>query len=225
MRNFLIPNYSRPGPGIDRNAPKKTGIPLLIETFCIEFTTLLKLNFIFLIYCIPIITIGPAIAGMTNVTLKMVKDEPSDLIYDFKEGFKKNFKQGIVLGAVGVISVLLIGCAFLFYMQLTGIYYYLMMFIISSATILFFMGYMYMFPMAISVNLNIRAIIKNSFILALVSFKKSFITVAICGLIIIFGFVFRFLTIPVILIFFSFSFSSFMTSFYAWERIEKDIIK
>ena len=47
MRNFLIPDYSRTGPGIDRNAPKKTGIPLFIETFCREFTTLLKLNFIF----------------------------------------------------------------------------------------------------------------------------------------------------------------------------------
>ncbi|MBE6063742.1 MAG: DUF624 domain-containing protein [Clostridium butyricum] len=225
MRNFLIPDYSRPGPGIDRNAPKKTGIPLLFETFCREFTTLLKLNFIFLICCIPIITIGPAIAGMTNVTLKMVKDEPSDLLYDFKEGFKKNFKQGLILGGIGAISVFLILCAFLFYMQFTGSTYYLMMLIVSSVAMFFFMGYMYMFPMAVSVNLNIRAIIKNSFILAFVSFKKSFITVAICGLIMIFGFIFRFITIPVILMFFSFSFSSFMTSFYAWERIEKDIIK
>ena len=225
MRNFLIPDYSRAGTGIDRNAPKKTGIPLLVETFCREFTTLLKLNFIFLICCIPIITIGPAIAGMTEVTLKMVRDEPSDLIYDFKVGFKKNFKQGLVLGTLGIAATLVISCAFLFYMQLQGIAYYLMMFVVGFAGIMFYMGYMYMFPMAVSVNLSIKAIIKNSFILSIVSIKNSFITVIICGLSIAFGFVFRFVTLPIVLMFFSFSFCSFMTSFYAWDHIEKDIIK
>lgn len=225
MRNFLIPNYSRSGPGIDRNAPKKTGIPLFVETFCREFTTLLKLNFIFLICCIPIITIGPAIAGMTKVTLKMVRDEPSDLLYDFKESFKKNFKQGLILGSLGIMSTFAIICALLFYMQLQGIAYYLMMFVVSLVGILFFMGYMYMFPMAVSVDLSIKAIIKNSFILSIVSFKNSFITVIICGLAIVFGFVFRFITLPLILMFFSFSFCSFITSFCAWDQIEKGIIK
>lgn len=225
MRNFLIPDYSRTGPGIDRNAPKKTGIPLFIETFCREFTTLLKLNFIFLICCIPIITIGPAIAGMTNVTLKMVRDEPSDYVYDFKEGFKKNFKQGLVLGILGIAGTLIIGCAFLFYMQLKGISYYSMMFVVILAGLLFYMGYIYMFPMAVSVDLNIRTIIKNSFILSIVSFKNSLITVVLCGLAIALGFVFRFITIPVVLMFFSFSFSSFTTSFCAWNLIKKNVIK
>ncbi|HCW53043.1 MAG TPA: hypothetical protein DG753_04725 [Clostridium sp.] len=225
MMNFLIPNYSKPGPGIDRNAPKKTGIPLFVEIFIREFTTLLKLNFIFLIYCIPIITIGPAIAGMTNVTLKMVRDEPSDYIYDFKEGFKKNFKQGLVLGTIGVLTAIIIGCAFLFYLQLKGIAFYSMMFVVISAGILFYMGFMYMFPMAVSINLTIRAIIKNSFILAIVSFKNSFITVVLCGVAITLGILFRFITIPVILMFFSFSFSSFITSFCSWNLIEKNIIK
>ena len=66
MRNFLIPDYSRTGPGIDRNAPKKTGIPLFIETFCREFTTLLKLNFIFLICPIYYFLFSSTFASFTS---------------------------------------------------------------------------------------------------------------------------------------------------------------
>ncbi|MGN0143503.1 MAG: DUF624 domain-containing protein, partial [Clostridium sp.] len=93
MLRFLAPDYSKAGSGIDRNAPKKTGLPLLIEILSREFTTLFKLNFICLIFCIPIITIGPSMGALTSVTLKMVKDEPVDWFYDFKEAFKKNWKQ------------------------------------------------------------------------------------------------------------------------------------
>ena len=52
MFRFLFPNYAKAGAGIDRNAPKKQGLPLIIETLSREFTNLLKLNFIFLIFCI-----------------------------------------------------------------------------------------------------------------------------------------------------------------------------
>ena len=57
IRSLLFPDYTKAGPGVDRNAPKKTGSALFIDIFCREFTTLLKLNLIFLVSCIPIVTI------------------------------------------------------------------------------------------------------------------------------------------------------------------------
>lgn len=225
MFRFLFPDYSKCGSGIDKNAPKKTGIPLFIETFTREFTSLLKLNFIFLISCIPIVTIGAAIGGMTSVTLKMVQDEPSDVFYDFKEGFKKNWKQSSLFYLIILCGISVIACAFLFYIQLQGISYYCFMSFIGIIALIFAMSCIYIYPMAVSVNLKVKEILKNSLILSLTSIRNSFITIVLCMIAIAIGYMIRVLTLPIILIFFSFSFCSFVSSFCAWSAIEKSIIK
>lgn len=220
----LIPNYEREGKGVDRNAPPKTGIALFIDILMREFTTLLKLNILFIISCIPIVTIGPAVGAMTTVTMKMVKDEPSDIYYDFKQGFKKNWKQSFCLGIIGGCLVLTIMCAFLYYLQLTGISYYLMMVIIALVSVVIGMMWIYTYPMAVSVNLNLKQVIKNSFILSIMYIKNSFITLVICGLIILLSIMF--IPMSILLIFvLSFSMCSFVSSFCSCESIKKNIIK
>lgn len=225
MFEFLFPNYAKAGAGIDRNAPKKHGLPLLIETLEREFTNLLKLNFIFLICCIPVVTIGPAIGAMTSVTLKMVKDEPVDWLYDFKEAFKKNWKQSFVLGILQFITILVIGCSFFYYIQLEGISYYCMMFIIGVITAMVFMSFIYLYPMSVLVNLKVRDIVKNSYLLSILNIKYSIITLAVCLLVLAAGIIFRILTIPVIFVFFSLAFCSFISSFCAYEPIKKNIVR
>ena len=220
MFRFLVPNYSSAGPGIDRNAPKKQGLSLLVETLCREFTTLLKLNFIFVICCIPIVTIGPALGAMTSVTIKMVKDEPVDWLYDFKEAFKKNWKQSLVLGMLQILVTAVMACAFLYYYQLTGISYYCMMIVIGIVSMMIFMSFIYLYPMTVLVNLKVKDIIKNSYLLSILNIKNSIITLAACLLIIGAGIVFRVLTIPVVFLFFSMSFSCFLSSFCAYYPIK-----
>lgn len=225
MFGFLFPNYSKEGAGIDKNAPKKKGLPLFIETFCREFTTLLKLNFVFIICCIPIVTIGPAFAAMTSVTLKMVRDEPVDWFYDFKEAFKKNWKQSLVLGVLQFMVIAIIACAFLYYMQLTGLAYYCMMIIIGLISAIVFMSFIYLYPMSVLVNLKIKDIIRNSYLLSILNIKYSIITLALCLLTIAAGIVFRLLAIPVVFLFFSMSFCCLLSSFCAYNPIQKNIIR
>ncbi len=225
MFRFLIPNYSREGAGIDRNAPKKEGLPLIIETFTREFTTLLKLNLIFLICCIPIVTIGPAIGAMTSVTLKMVKDEPVDWFYDFKQAFKKNWKQSLILGIIQFAAMSIIISAFLYYIQLEGIAYYGMMFIIAVISVIVCSIFVYAYPMSVLVNLKVKDIIRNSYLLTFLNIKNSLLTFAVCFLVLVAGIIFRILTIPIIFIFFSLAFCSFISSFCAYGPITKNIIK
>lgn len=225
MLRFLIPDYSKAGAGIDRNAPKKTGFPLLVEILLREFTTLFKLNFICLICCIPIVTIGPAMGALTSVTLKMVKDEPVDWFYDFKEAFKKNWKQSFLIGLIQIITVLCIGCSILYYVQLEGIAYYCMMFISISAAIIIFMSFIYQYSMSIMVNLKLRDIIKNSFLLSILNIKNSIITVAACLALFAAGYMFRIFSLPIIYMFITVAFSVLFSSFCAYKPIKKNIIK
>lgn len=224
MIRFLFPDYSKAGPGVDRNAPKKKGIPLFIEILSREFTTLLKLNLIFLVSCLPIVTIGPAIGAMASVTLKMVRDKPVDIYYDFKQGFKKNWKQSLLLGILGGLITITIICAFLFYIQLEGLVYYSMMFIIGVVIITIGTSWLYVYPMAVGVDLKLKEIIKNSLLLSIKHIKNSLIGFLICAVVIALTIMLVPMSIPLILVF-SFSFCSFISSFCAWCGIEKDIIK
>lgn len=221
---FLFPDYTKAGPGIDKNAPPKEGIALFTDIFCREFTTLLKLNIIFVISCIPIVTIGPAIGGMTAVTLKMVKDEPSDVYYDFKQGFKRNWKQSFALGAIGGVILLTLICAFLFYLQLEGVAYYSMMFIIAVVSLILGMMWIYIYPIAVAVDLKLRLIIKDSFLLSIIYIKNSFVAFIICALVIVISMMLLPMSILIIMIF-SFSMCSFMSSFCSWSSIKKNIIR
>lgn len=58
---------------------------------------LIVLNFIFILMCIPIITIGANFTAMYYVTLKMVRNEDSYLFRSYIKSFKENFRQATII--------------------------------------------------------------------------------------------------------------------------------
>lgn len=58
---------------------------------------LLILNWIFLLACLPIITIGPALTALYTVTLKLANHESPYISRTFFNSFRKNFKESIFL--------------------------------------------------------------------------------------------------------------------------------
>ncbi len=71
------------------------------------FGKLTVLNILWLICCLPVITIGASTSAMYSVMYKVVKDTDLFLIKDFFVSFKKNFIQStvlwIILFAMGII--------------------------------------------------------------------------------------------------------------------------
>ncbi len=61
---------------------------------------MLKLNFLWIIFSLPIITIGAATIAAFSITNKMINEEEGYVIRDFLDAFKKNLKQGIILGLI-----------------------------------------------------------------------------------------------------------------------------
>ncbi|MEG1943742.1 MAG: YesL family protein [Angelakisella sp.] len=91
-------SYNRPGPGIPKGAPQKKGSALFLDILSREFWSLLTLNLIYSLACLPIITIGPATAALSRVTVTMVRDENVYPWRDFWDAFRKNIKQGLGFG-------------------------------------------------------------------------------------------------------------------------------
>ena len=72
---------------------------------------LMMLNIIFLIMCIPIVTIGANFTAMYYVTLKMIKNEETYIFRTYWKSFRENFKQATAIWLIllAVLIVLIAG--------------------------------------------------------------------------------------------------------------------
>jgi uncharacterized membrane protein YesL len=130
-------DYASPGPGIDPDAPEKTGPARLLEIFQLECTTLLKLNLLFLVSCIPLVTIPPALFAMNQVVRKMVLDQPVDCLYDYKTAFRTYWKRGYAAFFLTAVPLVCAGYGVWFYLrQAEGNLIFLLPFLVCSTVFL-----------------------------------------------------------------------------------------
>lgn len=73
--------------------------------FMTRLTDIIKLNFLWLLCSIPIITMGASTAAAFSVTLKMVEDEEGYVARTFFHEFKVNLKKGSVIGIIQFIAM------------------------------------------------------------------------------------------------------------------------
>jgi len=222
MRFFL--DYNKEGPGVQKNAPPKEGLALFFDIFAREFTSLIKLNLLFIFSCIPIITIGPAIGAMTSVTIRMVEDKPSDLVYDFKEAFKKNWKSSFLSGMLALVIIFILWWSIAFCMHSEGLIFNVIISVLLVIMVIVGISYIYIYPMIVKIDLPLKIILKNAFLLGISRIKHSFPTFLLCSALLEGSILFFPFTLPIILLFI-FSFISFISSFCAWVGIRKYIIK
>ena len=81
-----------------------------IMRFLSAITDLIILNMLCLVCCIPIVTIGPALAAKYDVAMRIVRFEEPAVFKPFFKAFKENFKQAFIvwmflLGAVLLLMI------------------------------------------------------------------------------------------------------------------------
>lgn len=68
---------------------------------------LLLLNLLFLLCCIPVVTIGASVTALYSVLLKLVRRESGYIVRGFLKAFRENFRQSTILwilfAGIGVI--------------------------------------------------------------------------------------------------------------------------
>lgn len=90
---FFRKDYATPGPGVDPNAPEKTGIARFVEILQLECVTLVKLNLLFLVSCLPVVTLPPALYALHAVIRRMVLDQPVDCFHHYRTAFCTGWKR------------------------------------------------------------------------------------------------------------------------------------
>lgn len=73
---------------------------------------MVKLNLMWLLFSLPIITIGPATVAAFSITMKMVDESEGYVARQFVKEFRKNLKNGIPLGILFLLGIEVINIDF-----------------------------------------------------------------------------------------------------------------
>ncbi len=129
--------------------------------FLMRFMDVLKLNFMWILFSLPIITIGASTVAAMSVALKMVDDEEGYIGRSFLKAFKENWKQGIILGIITLVGIYAVYLDFQFFNAIEG---NPIMFLIIGivSCYLIFTGLIYAFPLVARYENTLVNTIKNS---------------------------------------------------------------
>lgn len=139
---------------------------------------ILKLNFMWIIFCIPIVTIGGSTIAAFSVLLRMSEDQEGNVIKDFWKAFRENWKQGILIGLLppicfeavfldfqlynavekGGLGILIVGC---------------------FSAYIFIFCLIYVFPLLARYDNTVINSIKNSFRIGMKFFGRTFLLLVI----------------------------------------------
>lgn len=78
-----------------------------VMTFLSKMADLIILNFVTIICCIPIITIGASVTAMHYVALKIVRNEECYILRAFFKSFKQNFKQATLMWLIMCVFIVI----------------------------------------------------------------------------------------------------------------------
>lgn len=222
---FFKDRYSRPGPGIPKDAPKKKGLALFFEILVREAFELIKLNLLFLLFCVPVVTIPAAITAMSRVTGKMVRDENHYLWEDFWGTFKKEFVPATLGGWLLLIVIVLSVVGILFYsggVSMSGIFM-LPLVVTVAVGLVTLMASFYFFPMLALVDLPLKQLLKNALLLSVVCPLPNLLAAVIFILSMYFMIGLLFFAVPIIL-FLVCALLNFICTFAAYGGLCKFVI-
>jgi uncharacterized membrane protein YesL len=115
--SWLSAHITREGPGVPRHAPPKRGLALLASVVRREWWTLIELNLLYVLCCLPLVTIPAAQVAMTRICVLMLEDRPLYLLRDFREIFLQRLWRATAFGALVVAAIAIAGYAAFFFAQ------------------------------------------------------------------------------------------------------------
>ena len=127
---------------------------------------LMILNILFLLLCLPIITIGANITAMYYVTLKMIKNEESYVIRSYWKSFRQNFRQATILWLILLLFFVFLLLDLSICRKMTGAmaflrYFFLFMLLLYGAVV------SYVFPVLSRFDNTVKNTIRNALLMAI----------------------------------------------------------
>ena len=144
--------------------------------FMSKLTDLFKLNFLWLVFSLPIVTVGISTTAAYTVALKMAENQEGYIAGDFLKAFKANWKQGLVMSFITIICVWAVYLDFRIFSVVEENSY---MFLIVGIVAAYVLGFslLYAYPLLARYENTILNTLKNSFRISMKYFLRSLLLV------------------------------------------------
>lgn len=118
----------------------------VLYRFVNKLVDLLVLNIVYILTCLPIITIGAANSALYYVTMKMCKNEEGYIVKQYLNAFKDNFKKATFGWLFFLLVFIFLGLDFLLIGNATSEIGRFMLIVILAVFLLVMMPFSYMGP-------------------------------------------------------------------------------
>ena len=272
MPLFKIYNYERGGKGVSKDEPQKSAVANFFSILGGRLTKLIQLNLLFMIpflvviaLCVvlfflpvtrydivlvkggvsynfslwnfyvvtaPLILLSPFFAGITYVTRNFARREHAFIFMDSKEVIAKNWKPFLLNGLLTYVVYFLLSFASIYYyISLRESWVFAIPFAICVMAIIVFLFMQYYVPvMIITFDLKLRQIYKNALIFSVLGIGRNLVITAVSAVMLyIFWQCLNYMLLTVLLVLLyivllAFSFHGFLINYCVYPVVEKYLI-
>ena len=138
---------------------------------------LIALNLLFVVTCVPLVTVGAALSAMYSVLFQMLREEETRVLRTYWKAFKQNFKPSLPLWLpMAAIAVLLVVNNILL-QNMSGNLVGFFSIVVMIALVLYLCVFSYLFPMLALFENTTKDYFKKSLFFSISHFPA---TLAIC---------------------------------------------
>jgi uncharacterized membrane protein YesL len=134
---------------------------------------LMLLNLLFIVFSIPIFTIGASLTAMYYVTLKMAENEEGYIFRSFWKSFRQNFRQATVIWLLMLLAACVLGADIYILNYSENALGTVFLVVISAVAILYLLELIYIFPLLARFENKTSAMLRNAFIMAIADFPRT----------------------------------------------------
>lgn len=145
-----------------------------------KITDIVILNFLFIVSCIPIITIGASLSAKYYVAMKMVKDEETYIVKEYVKRFKEDFRVStIVWILIMVVGSVLAIDSYIYNMISSEVTRKVFQFICTFICVILMFIITYAFPLISKFENTVKNTFKNSILISIQSLPYTIIMVVV----------------------------------------------
>lgn len=147
--------------------------------FLSRLADLMILNILFLLTCIPIVTIGASCTALYYVTMKMARDEDAYIARSYFKSFKENFKQATIIWIIALALIIVLFFDFQILSVMSASFVTVVRIALISVSLIVAMVLLYTFPVLAKFYNSIKNTVKNAFFMSIRHFPKTILMLVI----------------------------------------------
>lgn len=153
--------------------------------FMNSLAAFIGLNVLFLITCLPVVTIGPALCALYTVTLKEARKESGYIFSTYLKAFRRNFPQSAAAFLIQLVLALIFGFSAVFWGEQNTVFGNLCLFLMTLLLVVLSLSFLYTFPLLARFQNSLKQTLKNSIAIAIGNPKITLGLLAICAIFIL----------------------------------------